>query len=45
MQTLIALSPVTILVQLINILLWGGIIYLLVLAAKTLKKYLKSSAV
>lgn len=42
MQTLIALSPVTILMQVINIVLWGGIIYLFVLAAKVLKKYIKS---
>ena len=42
MQTLIALSPVTILMQVINIVLWGGIIYLFVLAAKALKKYIKS---
>ena len=42
MQTLIALSPVTSLMQVINIVLWGGIIYLFVLAAKALKKYIKS---
>lgn len=45
MKTLIALSPVTILIQLINIFLWSGIIYLFVLAAKALKKYIKSSDV
>ena len=45
MKTLIALSPLTILVQLINIVLWGGIIYLFVLAAKALKKYIKSSEI
>jgi len=42
MKTLIALAPATILVQLINIVLWGGIIYFFVLAAKALKKYIKS---
>ena len=45
MKTLIALSPVTILIQLINILLWSGNIYIFVLAAKALKKYIKSSDV
>lgn len=45
MQTIIALAPATILVQLINIVLWGGIIYLFVLLAKALKKYIKSSEV
>ena len=45
MKTLIALSPLTILVQLINIVLWGGIIYLFVLLIKALKKYLKSGEV
>lgn len=45
MQTLIALSPVTILMHVINIVLWGGIIYLFVLAAKALKKYIKSGGI
>ena len=45
MKTLIALSPLTILVQLLNTLLLAGIIYLFVLAAKALKKYIRSSEV
>ena len=45
MQTLIALAPATILIQIINIVLWVGIIYLFVLTAKALKKYIKSSEV
>lgn len=45
MKTLIALSPLTILVQLINILLLGGIIYLFVLLAKALKKYIRSAEI
>jgi len=45
MQTIIALAPATILVQLINIVLWGGIIYLFVLAAKALKKYIQSGEI
>ena len=45
MKTLIALSPLTILVQLLNTLLLAGIVYLFVLAAKALKKYIRSSEV
>ena len=45
MKTLIALSPATIIVQIINILLWGGILYLFVLIAKALKKYIHSAEV
>ena len=45
MKTLIALAPATIILQLINLLLWGGIIYLVVLIIKALKKYLKSGNV
>ena len=45
METLIALSPMTILMQIINILLWGGIIYFFILLVKALKKYLKSGEV
>ena len=45
MRTLIALAPVTILVTAINLLLWGGIIYLFILLIKALRKYLKSGNV
>ena len=45
MRTLIALVPVTILVTAINLLLWGGIIYLFILLIKALRKYLKSGNV
>jgi len=45
MQTIIALAPATIIIQIINIILWGGIIYLFVLLIKALKKYLKSGEV
>ena len=45
MKTLIALAPVTILVTVINLLLWGGIIYLFILLIKALLKYLKSGNV
>ena len=45
METLIALAPVTILVTVINLLLYGGIIYLFILLIKALRKYLKSGNV
>jgi len=44
-QSFVTLVPATILVSLINLILWGGIIYLFVLAAKALKKYMKSGDV
>ena len=37
--------PVAVLMILINTLLWGGIIYLFVLIARALKKYLNSAEV
>ena len=45
MKTFVALAPVTILVTLINLILWGGIIYLFILLAKALKRYIKSGEV
>ena len=45
MKTFITLVPVSIVVSLINIVLWGAIIYLFVLLAKALKKYIKSADV
>ena len=44
-QSFVTLVPATIMVSLINLILWGGIIYLFVLAAKALKKYMKSGDV
>lgn len=45
MKTFVALAPVTILVTLINLVLWGGIIYLFILLVKALKRYIKSGEV
>lgn len=45
MKTFVALAPVTILVTLINLVLWGGIIYLFILLVKALKRYIKSGDV
>ena len=45
MKTFITLVPASIVVSLINIVLWGAIIYLFVLLAKALKKYIKSADV
>ena len=45
MKTFVALAPVSILVTLINLFLWGGIIYLFILLAKALKRYIKSGEV
>ena len=45
MKTFVALAPVAILVTLINLFLLGGIIYLFILLAKALKRYIKSGDV
>ena len=45
MTSFIALAPVAILVTVINLLLWGGIIYLFILLIKALRKCLKSGNV
>ena len=43
--TSISLAPVVILVVLINLIVYGGIIYLFILLIKALRKYLKSGNV
>lgn len=43
--TTVALSPITILLQIFNILLIGILVYVFVLLIKSLRKYLKSSEV
>ena len=43
--TSIAFAPVAILIVLINLVLYGGIIYLFILLIKALRKYLKSGDV
>ena len=43
--TTVALSPMTILMQIFNILLLGILVYVFVLLIKSLRKYLKSSEV
>ena len=43
--SVIAIAPMTILVLLLNLAVWGGIIYLVVLLVKALKKYLQSGEV
>lgn len=44
-DSIIHIIPTTIIVVIINLICWGGIIYLFVLLVKALRKYLKSSEV
>ena len=44
-DSFIAIIPTTIMVVCINLLCWGGIIYLFILLVKALRKYLKSEPV
>ena len=41
----ISILPVTIFVLILNIVIWGGILYLFVLLIKALRKYLKSGEI
>ena len=44
-DSFIAIIPTTIMVVCINLLCWGGIIYLFILLVKALRKYLKSEPI
>ena len=44
-DSFIAIIPTTIIVVCINLICWGGIIYLFILLVKALRKYLKSEPI
>ena len=44
-DSFIAIIPTTIMVVCINLICWGGIIYLFILLVKALRKYLKSEPI